>query len=163
MKFILGMHFSPPFSSLSNRLICSSRALYKCSPLCVLCFLFFFLNSSIQHSYFEIHPCWMLLCQWFIPFYCCSSLSSMEILPAVYPSVDGYLGCLYTKSCCEHSRSSLYMDLCFHFSWVNTLVWNDWDIRWVYIWLSKELSNCFPKWFYHFTFLQSVYLSSSSF
>ena len=43
MKFILGMHFSPPFSSLSNRLICSSRALYKCSPLCVLCFFFFWI------------------------------------------------------------------------------------------------------------------------
>lgn len=42
-----------------------------------------------------------------------SSLSSMEILPTVYPSVDRYLGCFHTKSCCEHSRSSLYMGFMF--------------------------------------------------
>lgn len=75
--------------------------------------ILFYLGSFTQHSYFEIHASWMLLCQWFIPFYCCSSLSSMEILPTVYPSVDRYLGCFHTKSCCEHSRSSLYMGFMF--------------------------------------------------
>lgn len=31
------------------------------------------------------------------------------------------------------------------FSWVNTQEWSSW-----YIWLSKKLPNCFPKWMYHF-------------
>ena len=119
--------------------------------------ILFYLGSFTQHSYFEIHPSWMLLCQWFIPFYCCSSLSSMEIL------LIGIWVVSTPKAAVNIHGQVFIWDLCFHFSWVNTLEWNDWDIWWVCIWLSKELSNCFPEWFSHFTLLQSVYLSSGSF
>ena len=33
----------------------------------------------------------------------------------------------YKKCCYEHSCTSFYVDICFHFSWMYTLEWNCWS------------------------------------
>ena len=57
--------------------------------------------------------------------------------------------------------ASLYMDLCFHFSWADIWEWAGYA-RCIFNFL-KRLSNCFPKWSYQFTFLVAMYESSCSF
>ena len=39
----------------------------------------------------------------------------------------------------ENSCTRLFMDICYHFSWINTYEWNDWIIRKVQVSLFKKL------------------------
>lgn len=78
---------------------------------------------SVHHNIFEGHPCGHLY-QWLVSMYLWVVFHCMNL--SVPSCVGGHLGCLQFRrlwiNLCPHSYTSLFVDIVFYFSWINTSV-----------------------------------------